>query len=114
MSEIGDLAEILKENEINLDRLKDGVFNGCPDIGSTRALCWRLLLGALPKAKEGWEETCKIQRDDYKAFVKDFIIHSETEKHQSTLDPLRYRKNIQNLKILKKSFTSPFSSGKAL
>jgi len=89
MSDIKDLVEILEGKEINLKNLKETVFNGCPDTGSTRAICWRLLLGALPRVKDEWKEINKIQRDDYKAFVNDFIIKSEKDKNQSSLDPLR-------------------------
>ena len=85
-----DLVGILEGKEIDLKSLKESAFNGCPDSGSTRALCWRLLLGALPRVRHEWDEITKVQRDDYKAFVNDFIIRSEKEKNQSMLDPLRY------------------------
>ena len=69
------LSEILSARIIDLDGLKDLTFNfGCPDSGSDRALCWRLLLGALPKNRGEWSETLLTQRENYKMFVN-VIVH---------------------------------------
>ena len=84
------ISEILSARIIDLDGLKDLTFNfGCPDSGSDRALCWRLLLGALPKNRTEWSETLLTQRENYKMFVNDFVIKSEQEKSSESCDPLR-------------------------
>jgi len=83
------ISEILSARIIDLDGLKELTFNfGCPDSGSDRALCWRLLLGALPKNRTEWSETLLTQRENYKMFVNDFVIKSEQEKSSESCDPL--------------------------
>jgi len=82
------MEEILSEDVIDVDRLKDLVFSGCPDSGSWRALCWRLILSALPADRAEWESSNQLQRANYKTFVQDFIIRPETEKSVRSTDPL--------------------------
>ena len=79
----------MSEDVIDVDRLKDLVFSGCPDSGSWRALCWRLILSALPADRAEWESSNQLQRANYKTFVQDFIIRPETEKSVRSTDPLR-------------------------
>ena len=98
-----DLAE-LKENDKNCfdenfnfriflnfnDHLnQDRAFNGCPDSGSCRSLCWRLLLSALPADRSEWDSTNQIQRENYRTFVQEFVIKPENEKSVRSTDPLR-------------------------
>ena len=83
------MEEILNEDVIDVSALKELVFNGCPDSGSIRAECWRLILGALPPDKREWDESNKLQRDNYKTFVHEFIIRPEVEKSVRSTDPLR-------------------------
>ena len=84
------MDEVLKEDVIDIAALKDLVFSGCPDSGSTRALCWRLILSALPPNRAEWDQNNQTQRDNYKTFVNEFIIRPETEKSVRSTDPLRY------------------------
>ena len=44
-AEQDSIETILLQDDINLEKLKELTFNGCPDNGSTRARCWRLILG---------------------------------------------------------------------
>ena len=90
MAELDSIESILDQENIDLEKLKDHTFNGCPDNGSLRARCWRLLLGALPLKRSTWNEVLKVQRENYNAFVTDFVIKCEQKKNQANSDPLRY------------------------
>ena len=89
MTSEDSIETILCQEDIDIDRLKDFTFNGCPDNGSVRARCWRLLLGALPSKRSTWAEALRVQRENYNAFVTDFVIKCEQKKNQAKLDPLR-------------------------
>jgi len=82
------MDEILNRDHIDLAELKDRAFNGCPDSGSCRALCWRLLLSALPADRSEWDSTNQIQRENYRTFVQEFVIKPENEKSVRSTDPL--------------------------
>jgi len=88
MTSEDSIETILCQEDIDIDRLKDFTFNGCPDNGSVRARCWRLLLGALPSKRSTWAEALRVQRENYNAFVTDFVIKCEQKKNQAKLDPL--------------------------
>ena len=83
------MEELLRQDIIDIGALKDLAFSGCPDSGSIRALCWRLILSALPPDRSEWDQNNKIQRDNYTTFVNEFIIRPETQKSVRSTDPLR-------------------------
>ena len=49
------LRELLKEEVVDMGKLRSSMFNGAIDSAGIRFLCWKLSLGVLPAWKDGWE-----------------------------------------------------------
>lgn len=64
----------MKAKEIEEYRLRRLCFNGIPDEGSLRPLCWKLLLNYVPYSRNKWNETLARKRELYKSFVDDLIV----------------------------------------
>uniref|UniRef100_A0A1B6LT36 TBC1 domain family member 13 n=1 Tax=Graphocephala atropunctata TaxID=36148 RepID=A0A1B6LT36_9HEMI len=74
-TKLKDFEELLNGEEINMTTLRSLCFNGCPDEGGHRAICWRLLLNYLPLNKTLWCEVLARKRDLYRQFVDEMIVN---------------------------------------
>ncbi|XP_014208110.1 TBC1 domain family member 13 [Copidosoma floridanum] len=71
---IQEFEEVLGAKEIEEWQLRRLCFNGIPDEGSLRPLCWKLLLNYIPSSSDKWDETLARKRELYKSFIDDLIV----------------------------------------
>jgi hypothetical protein len=96
---IQEFEDALFTKEIDVYQLKKLCFNGIPDEGSLRPLCWKLLLNYIPFSRDKWSQTLTPKRELYKSFIADLIvipgqsslergrIDVTTDDHPLNLDP---------------------------
>ena len=72
--------DVLKEDPIDLDRLKDLCWNGIPL--KLRPYAWRLLNGYLPPNKDRQTETLERKRRDYFQLVESIFNNTTTFNHE--------------------------------
>ncbi|GAB0099868.1 TBC1 domain family member 13 [Sergentomyia squamirostris] len=71
---VKEFETLLDNEEIDLDALRRLCFNGIPDGGGFRALCWKLLVGYLGPVKTTWPETLRKKRQLYAQFIDEMVI----------------------------------------
>ncbi|XP_008208750.1 TBC1 domain family member 13 [Nasonia vitripennis] len=96
---IQEFEDMLSASEVDAYQLRRLCFNGIPDEGSLRPLCWKLLLNYIPYTREKWDETLARKRELYKSFIDDLIVipgesnletgrvDVTTDDHPLNLDP---------------------------
>ncbi|XP_058793517.1 TBC1 domain family member 13 isoform X1 [Phymastichus coffea] len=96
---VQEFEDCLSAKKVDPRQLKKLCFNGIPDQGSLRPLCWKLLLNYMPYERDKWNETLKQKRDLYKSFIDDLIVipgesnleagrvDVTTDDHPLNLDP---------------------------
>ncbi|MFH4979887.1 hypothetical protein AB6A40_006596 [Gnathostoma spinigerum] len=77
--------------DIDCSELREACIYGIPDV--FRPLCWRILLGYLPRERNLWPQHLKKQRMNYDALVNDIVVHpgqptSELNMNNVTDHPL--------------------------
>ena len=72
--------DVLKEDPIDLDRLRDLCWNGIPL--KLRPYAWRLLNGYLPPNKDRQTETLERKRRDYFQLVESIFNNTTTFNHE--------------------------------
>ncbi|XP_014225297.1 TBC1 domain family member 13 [Trichogramma pretiosum] len=71
---IKEFEDALGAKEIDPVLVRKLCFNGIPDVGSLRPLCWKLLLNYIPYSRDRWQETLARKRELYKNFIDDLIV----------------------------------------
>ncbi|CAG0889196.1 unnamed protein product [Darwinula stevensoni] len=71
---VQELEAILKNDVIDLAALRKFCFNGIPDDGGKRPMCWRLLLNYLPPDTKDWPKTLSEQRKLYSMLLEEMIL----------------------------------------
>ncbi|XP_059609339.1 TBC1 domain family member 13 [Phlebotomus argentipes] len=75
---VKEFETFLANDVIDLRSLKQLCFNGIPDGGGFRALCWRLLLGYLGPQRSTWTQTLQKKRQLYQQFIDEMIVSPGT------------------------------------
>lgn len=71
---VKEFSSVLSAGKVDISKLKALCFNGIPDDGKYRALCWRILLNYLPVIREEWSSELQKQRNLYYRFIEEMII----------------------------------------
>ncbi|KAJ8737806.1 hypothetical protein PYW08_000401 [Mythimna loreyi] len=66
--------DALREEEINIEKLRALAFNGVPDDKGLRSLVWKILLLYLPRQKNLWRATLHEKRQHYKNYIDEIIV----------------------------------------
>ncbi|ESP04816.1 hypothetical protein LOTGIDRAFT_156039 [Lottia gigantea] len=77
--------KLLSQDEIDLKRVRELTFEGCPFESGYRSTCWKLLLYHLPKNRTEWKTHLHRQRTSYKQFIKELIITPGEKAHLGAL-----------------------------
>ncbi|EFJ15182.1 hypothetical protein SELMODRAFT_268784 [Selaginella moellendorffii] len=72
---VGLFVVELSRTRIHLAELQRLASQGIPDVGGIRATSWKLLLGYLPRSRDGWDEEVSKKRAQYEAFKHEFLIN---------------------------------------
>lgn len=75
---------ILSKPKLDLKKLKKLCFCGIPDQPSLRSLTWKILLNYLPMERAEWGNYLSTQRNTYKKYVEEIIIHPGISHPKST------------------------------
>lgn len=70
-----EFEEIISQEEIDLNKLKNLCFNGIPEEQVNRALSWRLMLNYLSPNKSSWDELLSRKRKLYSQFIDEMIVN---------------------------------------
>ena len=82
-----EIIKMLNSTQIDIEKLKEIIFEGLPDdISSLRSLAWKLLLKYLPLNLDDWENHIDAKRSEYISAKEKIITKLE-------LDKLNYQKN---------------------
>ena len=68
------IDQILSQETICLDSLRDVCFTGVPEHSNTRDICWKVLLGYLPLERSKWEQELNEKRQLYNDYMNEFIV----------------------------------------
>ncbi|XP_055702733.1 TBC1 domain family member 13 [Phlebotomus papatasi] len=83
---VKEFETLLANEVIDHTSLKRLCFNGIPDGGGFRAICWRLLLGYLGSEKNTWTQTLQKKRQLYQQFIDEMVISPGTSGDSSCSD----------------------------
>ena len=74
---VQEFNKLLAEPRIDIKELRQLCFRGIPDKPSLRAVLWKLLLNYLPLEKSQWSPHLTKQRNFYKNYVEDMVVHPD-------------------------------------
>lgn len=78
-----EIIEILNQDSINLQKLKQIAFSGIPTtIKGLRAVVWRLILNELPAETGKWQEVIDNNFDTYENFKKELIVKPKLQDEE--------------------------------
>ncbi|PAA89373.1 hypothetical protein BOX15_Mlig023491g1 [Macrostomum lignano] len=77
---------IFSKNPLDLHRLRNEAFNGCPECGSHRAVTWRLLLGYLDPRPAEWPAHLAKMRSLYDQYVEEVILQPDEERQGASVE----------------------------
>jgi len=83
---IAKFDDCLKDEVINIDKLKHLCLRGVPEGGGRRALAWRVLLGYLPPKQRLWTEVLGSKRALYIQLVSEMIVTGPEDKSPEVED----------------------------
>lgn len=73
-AKLASYQELLQADVVDLKKLRELCFQGCPDQDGIRATCWKLLFGYLPPETKLWESLLKGQRDVYHQLLDEVLV----------------------------------------
>ncbi|XP_064395338.1 TBC1 domain family member 13-like [Halichondria panicea] len=71
---LAEFRELLASERIDVTKLGQLCFEGCPDEEGIRATCWKLLLGYLPPTPGDWEKALAEQRLFYVQLMSEVLV----------------------------------------
>jgi len=79
-----EFDQLLQEPCVDLKKLRKLCFYGIPDKPSLRALLWKILLDYLPAEKADWTGHLSKQRNIYRKYVEDLVVHPDDLNQRCT------------------------------
>ncbi|KAK6194438.1 hypothetical protein SNE40_000072 [Patella caerulea] len=66
--------DALSKSELDIKKIRELSFQGCPFESGYRSICWKILLEHLPLKRDEWPKHLQRQRATYKQFINELII----------------------------------------
>lgn len=79
-SRLADFRQLLCQDEIDIKKLRELCFQGCPEEEGVRANCWKLLLGYLPISTKKWGDVLDSQRRLYHQLMDEILYNPHTHE----------------------------------
>ena len=79
-----NFTKILNKRKVDISMLRSLSFRGIPsDVKALRPLCWKILLGYLPRETSKWEETMKENLSTYEGLQKMLIVIPDMQNEEN-------------------------------
>ena len=110
LEKVEDLVKILSAPIININKLRSLCFYGIPDeINGLKSLCWKVLLGYLPKNRSEWQAVLDEDRKNYEYYIDIFLRNTKIPPHDIIKE---HESSLLSQAISKKNVVSKFNTNK--